>query len=384
MKVLTFLTGISLRGGGPSRSVPLLVRGLAEIGVDVTLMTYRMEDMNTHAIDGTSAKLKILESTTSYQEIESFILDEGFEIIQLQSVWDLRYHKVAKIARNHNIPYIITPRGMLEPWSLMQKRWKKRIALFLYQMQDLNKAACIYTTAEMEAMHVRDLGVKAPVSIINNGIETDEYSCRTSVSGVKKQVLFLSRIHPKKGIELLLEAWKNLHPNFPDWQLLIAGNGDDEYVESLKGILENYGLKECAKIIPPVFGEEKHSLYCSTAVFCLPSFSENFGMVIAEALSCGVPVITTNNTPWLFLNGEGPSRNAGTVERMGWCIDLNLGSLTNALREAMALPIEVLYEMGQKGSAMIKERYHYRSVALKTALLYEWILGGKRPEFMYD
>ena len=106
----------------------MLVKGLAEAGVDVTLMTFRSDEMNTHALDGSSAKLKVLEHDTSTKEIEQFIIAEGFQLIQIQSIWSLVYHKVAKIARRHGIPYIITPRGMLEPWSLSQKKWKKRCA----------------------------------------------------------------------------------------------------------------------------------------------------------------------------------------------------------------------------------------------------------------
>ena len=234
MKVLTFLTSISLKDGGPSRSVPMLVKGLAEVGVDITLMTVRSDDMNTHALKGTDAKLKILEPDFDLQDLDAFISEEKFDIIQAQSMWDLRYHKLKKLADKYHIPYIITPRGMLEPWSLSQKRWKKRLALKLYQMKDLNTSACIFATAEMEAQHIRELGVKVPISVIPNGIETDGYASRTSKECVKKQVLFLSRIHVKKGIELLIDAWKKLIDDYIGWKLLIVGNGEADYIESLK------------------------------------------------------------------------------------------------------------------------------------------------------
>ena len=237
MKVLTFITSISLKEGGPSRSVPMLVKGLSEVGVDITLMTFRSDDMNTHALDGTPAKLKIWENRTSAKEIEDFILSEKFDLIQLQSMWAKSYHQVALIARKHNIPYIITPRGMLEPWSLSQKKWKKKLALMLYQKKDLQKAACIFTTAEMEAQHVRELGVNAPMSVIPNGIETDGYACRTSLKGVKKQILFLSRVHVKKGIEILIDAFGKLRAEggeFNEWSVVIVGNGEEDYIENLK------------------------------------------------------------------------------------------------------------------------------------------------------
>lgn len=359
MRILTYITSIDLTGGGPSRSVPMLVKGLAELGADVTLMTQRSEKMNTHALDGTTAKLHILDAFNS-EDIEAFIRKEKFDIVQLQSMWDLRYHKLAKICRRLNIPYIETPRGMLEPWSLAQKKWKKKLALWLYQMNDLNHAACIYTTADEEARNVKALGVKAPCSVIPNGIEVDSYKCRTSMEGVKKQVLFLSRIHVKKGIELLIEAWVRLIKDFPGWSLRIVGNGEADYVESLRKMTKSLGVMDSVIITEPVFGEAKVKLYQSSALFVLPSFSENFGMVIAEAMSCGLPVITTKYCPWEFLNKT----------QTGWCIDLSVDNLTDTLRQAMNMNPSELYEMGQRASLLVSEKYDYRSVAKKTLQLY--------------
>lgn len=396
MKVLTFITSISLKGGGPSRSVPMLVKGLAEVGVDITLMTFRSEDMNTHALEGTSAKLKVLEEGATSKEIEEYILAEKFDLIQMQSMWSKSYHQVAQIARKHNIPYLITPRGMLEPWSLSQKKWKKKLALMLYQMKDLQKAACIFTTAEMEAQHVRDLGVKVPMSVIPNGIETDGYACRTSMDGVKKQILFLSRVHVKKGIEILIEAFNKLRADsleFRDWSVVIVGNGEAEYVESLRSKVKGLKLEDCIKILPPVFGEAKTKLYQESSLFCLPSYSENFGMVIAEAMSCGVPAITTNGTPWQLLNGDCTTMGASLDmldgdKRTGWCIELSVENLEKSLREAMTMDSVALYEMGQRGSRMINENFNYRAVAQKTKRLYEWIVEDKmderkNPEYVY-
>lgn len=385
MKVLFFIISLSLKSGGPSRSVPLLAKGLAENGIDITLMTFRSNDMNTHAIEGTPVKLKILEKGTTQKKIETYITNESFDLIQLQSVWDWSYHQVARIASKHHIPYIITPRGMLEPWSLSQKKWKKKLALILYQMKDLNRSACIFATAEMEAQHIRELGVKVPISVIPNGIETGGYVCRTSIDCVKKQVLFLSRIHVKKGIELLISAWQSLQKDFSDWKLLVVGNGEDEYINTLKQSIKDKGLGDCIKVLPPVFGEAKYQLYSESALFVLPSFSENFGMVIAEAMSCGVPAITTTNTPWDLLNGGISSMGAKANAKIGWCIDLNIKNLEEALREAISMNSEALYEMGQRASKLVYDNFNYKNVALKTKKLYDWILTKEnKPDFIYE
>lgn len=363
MKILIYITSIDLSGGGPSRSVPMLVKGLAECGADVTLMTQRTENMNTHALDGTTAKLHILDKFKS-EDVETFMRRERFDIVQLQSMWDIRYHRIVKICRRLDVPYIETPRGMLEPWSLDQKKWKKRLALWLYQMNDLNHAACIYTTADDEAKNVKALGVKVPCVVIPNGIEIDSYKCRTSVDGVKKQVLFLSRIHVKKGIELLIEAWSRIVNEFPGWRLMIVGNGEAAYIRSLHEMAVRLGVGDSVAISEPVFGEAKIKLYQSSALFVLPSYSENFGMVIAEAMSCGVPVITTRCCPWEILNDT----------RTGWCIDLSVDNLTDTLRQAMNMNPSKLFDMGQRASLLVRENFDYRSVAKKTMEMYKLVI----------
>lgn len=375
MKILSFVSSLDLSSGGPSRSVPMLVKGLAELGVDITLMTVRSENMNIHALEGTTAKLKVLSPSFSKKEIAEYLASERFDLIQIQSMWDMPYHKVMVEARKLGIPYIVTPRGMLEPWSLSQKKWKKKLAWWIYQRNDVQKSVCVFTTAKMEADHVSNLGITTCKAVIPNGIETDSYPCKTSIDIVKKQVLFLSRVHVKKGIEILFDAWKRIHSEFAEWQLLVVGNGKAEYIQSLENRMECSGLKDSIKILPPVFGNDKIQLYQESALFCLPSYSENFGMAIAEAMSCGTPVITTTNCPWNILNDTNT----------GWCIDLNVDNLEHVLREALSMSPTGLYDMGQKASKLIYDNFDYRSVTHKTLRLYEWLLnGGEKPEFVYE
>jgi glycosyltransferase involved in cell wall biosynthesis len=139
--------------------------------------------------------------------------------------------------------------------------------------------------------------------------------------------------------------------------------------------VERLGLKDSIKILPPVYGNDKIRLYQESALFCLPSFSENFGMVIAEAMMCGTPVITTTNCPWDILNETNT----------GWCIDLSVDNLERTLREALSMSSADLYDRGQRASQLIYDNFDYRSVTRKTLSLYEWLLnGGKKPAFVYE
>ncbi len=375
MKILFFISSISQRSGGPSRSVPMLAKGLAETGVDMTLMTPYSDDMNTHALDGTAVKLVVLKKGFCTEEVESHLCREQYDLVQIQSLWENAYRLVARLCRKHHIPYMITPRGMLEPWSLQQKAWKKKLALLLYQRKDLNHAACIYTTSVMEAQHVKALGIKAPCSVIPNGIETKAYPCRINSEKVQKQILFLSRIHMQKGIELLIDAWSHLQSDFPDWKVKIVGNGEEAFINQLKSRIAAVGLHNCMEILPPVFGKAKVELYQSSSLFVLPTFSENFGMVIAEAMACGVPVLTTTNTPWEILNEK----------QLGWCIPLSEEKLVQQLRLSLTIPSDELFQMGQNAALYIREHFDYRKVAAKTLKLYSWIIDdGEKPGFVYE
>ena len=214
-----------------------------------------------------------------------------------------------------------------------------------------------------------NLGITPPIAIIPNGIDVSEYQCRAmgDKGAIKKQIVFLSRIHEKKGIEFLIDAWEKLQSKYPDWNVVIAGNGEADYIEQLKQKIASKGLQKCVEIVPPVFGYEKHKLYCESSLFVLPTYSENFGMVVAEAMSCGVPVITTNGTPWQELNEH----------QLGWCIDLSLDNLIKTIAEAIDLGTDRLFEIGQKCSQHIRNTYQYTEVAAKNKAVYEWLTKGE-------
>ena len=382
MNICIFSATLDKNGGGPSRSVPILAKGLQSIGVNVTLITIVSPYLNLHALENSGVNIVVMPSDADIKDFEKVILDNNIDLIHSQGIWLPTYNSICKLARKLGIPYIMTPRGALEPWCIkstnLWKRYKKKLAMLMYQRTDLQKAAMLLATSEMEANNLRALGLTSPIAVIPNGLIMDDYTCREieSISKVKKQVIFLSRIVPKKGIEYLLNSWKLLTNDFPDWNLIIVGNGEPNYINYLNNKIIDTKLNNTVKILKPAFGKEKYNLYTESSLFVLPTHSENFGMVIAEALACGVPAITTTGTPWESL----------TKTDSGWWIELSEDNLTKCMREAMNTPHKVLFEMGQRGAKMVRDNYDYIGVSKRMQDAYMWVLSGKsarnRPEFI--
>jgi len=193
----------------------------------------------------------------------------------------------------------------------------------------------------------------------------------TKVDFGTKKIVFLSRIHAKKGIEILLDAWKEI--NSKDWTLEIAGEGDSEYIAELERKIRIENISH-VKFVGPQYGDAKWSFYKSADLFVLPTYSENFGIVVAEALVVGVPVLTTKGTPWQELE----------THRCGWWIDLTVTNLVKTLNEAINTSPEELKGMGMRGRKLVAEKYDIKAVAENIKDLYEWNLGqATQPDFVY-
>lgn len=356
MKILHIVGSLDKSAGGPSRSVPQTCIQLSKLGVNITLIARSSE--NPVEVE-TSKNLKVKFLSLRQLVVFGFSLsNKEVDLIHLQHVWDPYIHVMAWWARRKNISYIITPRGMLEPWIMNHNPLKKKLGMSLYQKNDLKKAIAIHATCELEKQNIKNLGFKNSITIIPNGVDLSEVHEVKSKYGSKK-IVFLSRIHPKKGIELLLNAWKQIDTK--DWVLEIAGNGEVQYIERLKKSAKD--LKNVS-FVGPQFGEAKWDFLRSADIMVLPTYSENFGIVVAEALAVGVPVITTKGTPWEDLN----------TKNCGWWIELSVPNLKMCLESAMKLSADELKEKGEHGKRLVKEEYDIKAVAQKTLELYQNIM----------
>lgn len=375
MKTIHVVPSLDLSCGGPSKSVSDLALNQALQTEHVTIFTIESENPYLKESPVSILQLKFVKQTSFNQSLILFLNENKFDILHGHGIWQMPVHNMSYWARKKNISYIISPRGMLEPWALNQGKWKKKFALALYQRNDLAYASCIHATAKMEAENIRKLGFTNPIAVIPNGIDLAEFPLKTPWERHSpKTLLFLSRIHPKKGIEILVEAWSLLDPVLrADWKVEIAGNGEEAYIQSIQKLIKEKGLSSEIEIIGPLFGEGKFAAYHRADLFVLPTYSENFGIVIAEALACGVPVITTKGTPWEELN---------TFEA-GWWIDIGSNPLKEALENALGLSESERKSMGLAGRKLIEDKYSIQAVARQMMELYQWVLGEKqRPEFV--
>jgi glycosyltransferase involved in cell wall biosynthesis len=316
--------------------------------------------------------------------VESAILSIRPDLIHIHAIWSLSSHAAAVCARRHGIPYVVAPRGMLEPWTLNSKRWKKRLALWLYQRRDLKLAALLHATAESESEQFRKLGFSQPVIVSANGVNAPGVLPERKFRGAGcRRLLFVSRIHYKKGLLVLVEAWARLRPS--NWVLEIVGTDADGYQKVVERAVEQKGVADSVVFVGPLDDEKKWEAYRRADLFVLPTYSENFGIVVAEALFAEVPVITTKGTPWqelLGLYGVNASRaaslsclSASTSSRSalpvsdsgrcGWWIDTGVDPLVEALEEAMALSDEERRQMGLNGRALVEQKYTWPAIALQ-------------------
>jgi len=355
MKVIHFIAGIDKKDGGTSEYMRLLGSELKN-HIDIIVATGR----SANPIDIKGVRIKFFETNvfrwfSMLKEFHSFLTAEKPDIVHINGIWSPQNWGFQKIAQELGIKVILSPHGMLEPWIIRQNTIKKKLGLYFYQRKALDNAKFLHTTAEMEALNIQYLGFKTPIHIIPNGIDLNDIKGIKKHYGTKK-IIFLSRIHPKKGIELLLQAWRNSNTN--GWLLEIAGNGDENYISNLRVSAQDLNN---VNFVGAKYGQEKWDFLKSGDVMILPTHSENFGIVVAEALATGVPVITTQGTPWEDLE----------IHECGWWIMLSVKNLENMIAKVISTPANELEDMGQKGRRLVTEKYEIKSVACKMNELYK-------------
>ena len=307
---------------------------------------------------------------------------EDFDVVHQHGIWTACSHVSNVLRKAHGAQIVIAPHGSLQQWALRRSLWKKRLSLLAYERENLRRAACLHATAEAEIADFRDYGLLNPIAIIPNGIsetwlgsqgEGERFRGQYSIPPNRRILFFLSRITPKKGLPLLLEAINRMGSEFAGWLLIIAGTDEFGHLQEVESLVAKLRLSDLVKFTGPLFDQTKRDAFAASDVFILPSYSEGAPMVVLDSLAAGVPVITTKGTPWRSLLDW----NAG------WWIDPSVEAIVEALRNMLSLSESQVKIMGQNGLELVRSQYLWKDQAQKTLDLYDWLLGRQtRPDFV--
>jgi glycosyltransferase involved in cell wall biosynthesis len=388
-KVAIVTSSVSRSAGGLFDAVRGLVLQLPNAGVAPHV--YGLEDAHTRqdAAAWETVPLTISEpwgpkSVGFSPAMRQALLRSDAALVHTHGIWMHPSADVVAWRRKCNKPYLISPHGMLDRWILNRSKAKKWLALALYERAHLRGAACFHALNGEEAHGIRAAGFNQPIAIIPNGVDVPEAVVQPKplwwedgFQG-KRLLLYFGRLHPKKGLDNLLLAWKSLvQARLLDRRLLliIGGWGDEAYIDQLQRIVDGRAVDFGIRFVGPQFGEAKRQTYAACDGLILPSFSEGLPMVPLEAWSVGVPCALTTacNLPEAF--------NA----KAAFKIEASAEDIKRFLTDFGAIEQSELSAIGERGRALIADRFVWTSVAQRMAAVYRWLTGhGGRPDFVVD
>lgn len=367
---LEFVGGSS----GPSYSVPALDDALRRQGCPSRFAGLRWPGMPAGVESDVRRAFRparpVIQRGAS-AAMRSFIAESiafgSSNLLHCHSIWLMPPVYCAKVARQRGCPFILSPRGTLSQWSFRQGSMLKRIAWPLMQRGAVRDASCFHATSIAESEEIRSHGFRQPIAVIPNGIDLPPNA--PDPAARERVVLFLSRIHPKKGIDDLLWAWHRLHRRHESWTVKIAGPLDSDYARTLQRRAVDLALPRLS-FVGELSGARKWDALGRAGLFVLPTRSENFGVAVAEALAAGTAVVVSKGAPW-----------AGVVpQKCGWWHDLGADGLEEALDQAMSLPLTNLHAYGNAGRAWMEREFNWDAIGARMRAVYEWQLGnGPRP-----
>lgn len=368
MKIIHVVPHVSAEASGPSYSVPRLCKALAVRGHEVELSCLKAGRDIDGVVVTEHQQWPILKRFAPSMELPSALWRKSVDaqIIHNHSLWSMVNVATGWVVPGRGSKLVTSPRGTLSRWTLSRSRWRKQL-LWLLQKRVLERAVLLHATCEEEHQDIRKVGLKTPVLIAPNGIDLPVLNERCTDQETRV-LLFLSRVHPTKGIEILLDTWSRLESQHLDWQLQIVGPGDANYVETLKARALINGSRR-VEFVGPLYGADKYAAYRNADLFVLPTHSENFGMVVAEALSHECPAIVSHGAPWDGLDTKG----------CGWWIPNDVDCLQRTLETAMSLPQNALRAMGTNGRAWMERDFSWDAIAAMMEAGYRWALSGGVP-----
>ncbi|MBB6143673.1 glycosyltransferase involved in cell wall biosynthesis [Silvibacterium bohemicum] len=376
------LTHLDPKYGGLSAAVPQLASSLAlahGFSIDIAAFTDPEEDatlpqhpevpVSTWSAD----RKRWFPGATASRRFRDQM--RGAAGVHIHGLWEASTNVSAHTARSLRIPYVVSAHGMLEPWALANKGFKKRIYANLIERENVNGAACLHALTRAEAQNYRTFGSRRSIAIIPNGVRLPHtidgsifYHRFPNLRG-QRIVLFLGRIHLKKGLRILIESWAKVATRFPDATLVLAGPDCENSLSALQELIAGKHITNRVVFTGMLVNEMKWSALASAHAFVLPSYSEGLSVATLEAMGMGLPVIISEQCHL----PEVKDRDTG------WIVQTDASSLETALDNMLSNSPAVNGEIGNRGRRLIHERYNWKAVSRQMAELYLWIAGGNEP-----
>lgn len=374
IRSIQVVSNIDDEAGGPSYAVVRLCRELLACGESLRLVTLRgrQEHSDIPFLEMYPARSALGRLGFSPLMRDRLIhAAEDCDIIHNNSLWMMPNVYPGWAVRGRQCQLVISPQGTLSNWALNHSGWKKRVFWTLVQGRAVSHASCFHATAESEYQDIRSMGLRRrPVCIIPNGVDVPEM--RPKPTTRHRILLFLGRVHPVKGVDLLLLAWSAVWHRFPEWELRIIGPDSEGYLSKMTSMARELRLRR-AVFCGPKYGQTKYAAYREAELFVLPTRSENFGISVAESLATGTPAIVTKRAPWCGLEEH----------RAGWWVDFGVDPLVGALEYAMSRSEGELAKMGQRGREWMTKDYAWPRIGRMMDKTYRWLLfGGETPAWV--
>lgn len=383
LRIAHVASWLSRRGAGVKSVVEHLTRSQQELGDEVRVWGAADEawDSGDNTLwTGAQAEVLRVRGPKSFGYMPGLLRQlHRFnpDIVHLHGLWMYGGLAVLKWHLATGRPYCCSTHGMLSPVSLEFSALKKQVAGAVFQRRVLAGAALIHVTSKEEGEDVRRYGAGNPQLQTRLGIEMPNLATGSGISDPlrKNRVLFLGRLHPQKGLPDLIVAWNVLAREFHDWDLVIAGPDENRHRAELEQQISTGDIPR-VRFAGPIYGTERDDLMREAALLVLPSRNENFGLVIAESLAMGTPAVVSKGAPWSEIAGRD----------CGWWVDRSVDALIQGLREAMSLPPQARWQMGENGRRWMSCEFSWPAVARQISDHYRRLLAGRAdaPEPIFD
>lgn len=390
MKMLHVIASIAPRYGGPSSVVVHLCRKMAKLGHEATIFTTNIngkENLNVPLdrpvyTDGVKVRYFPVQwpryYTVSLPLGRALAKDTSkFDIIHIHSIYSFHTLVASHYCRKFNVPYLIRPHGSLDPYLTERHPVRKRVYTLLFLQRDLDRAAAIHFNTQEEMRLTESFEIKAPGVVVPNGIDPSEFS-DPSAQGLfrrkcpelkdKEIILFLGRINFKKGLDILARAFGEVARKRENAYLVLTGPDNEGYGMKVRAWLRGEGALGRSIFTGMLFGEEKLPILKDSDIFVLPSYTENFGIAVVEAMACGLPVVISNRVNiWREVSDAG----AGIVT------DCDSHQVAEAILRLLD-DRNLREEMGKRGKRLVEEKYTWQKVARQMIEVYEQVLESHR------